>query len=123
MARATYEGPEQALKLFEAVVDGNPAVERKGAKNPYVSRNGHMFGFLDAEGTLAIRLSDELRAEWAQSHDDGPVMSYGRVMNGYVSVPPQLLANTVALQPWFDASHDWIGTLKPKPTKKPAKKK
>lgn len=42
-------------------------------------------------------------------------------MNGYVSIPNGLLANTAELQPWFDESHDWIGTLAPKPTKRSKK--
>ena len=45
-------------------------------------------------------------------------MQYGRVMQGYVSVPEELLHNADELVSWFDTSHDWIGTLRPKPTKK-----
>lgn len=117
MARATYPGPADRLALYEALVAGCPGVERKGAKNPYTSRNGHMFSFLDPEGTLALRLSDELGEEFTATYDSGPVMAYGKTMRGYVSVPADLLDRTEELQPWFDAAHDWIGTLKPKPTK------
>ena len=45
-------------------------------------------------------------------------MSYGSVMRGYLSVPDALLEDTTELQPWFDTSHEWIGTLTPKATKK-----
>lgn len=31
MARATYQGPADALERYEAVVAGNAAVDRKGA--------------------------------------------------------------------------------------------
>ena len=122
MAKATYEGPPEALEHYEALVATNPAVDRKGAKNPYTSRNGHMFSFLGPDGTLALRLPTERYEEFLATYDSGPVESYGAVMKGYVSVPAEVLADTDALKPWFDASHDWIGTLKPKPTKKPAKK-
>ncbi len=119
MAKATYPGPADALDLYEAVVAGHPDVERKGAKNPYTSRNGHMFSFLDPDGMMALRFSPEgQEAFWAQ-YESGPVEQYGRTMNGYVGIPAGLLADTAELQPWFDQSHEWIGTLEP--TKKPKK--
>ena len=114
-----YEGPSEALTLYTAVVtqSGSDTVV-KGAKNPYTARNGHMFSFLDAQGTMALRLSDELRDEFLAQYDSGPVIQYGSVMRGYVSVPDDLLRSTKALGEWFARSHTWIGTLEPKPTKK-----
>jgi hypothetical protein len=90
----------------------------KGAKNPYTSRNGHMFSFLDSEGVMALRLSDELRSEFEGSYDTGPVIQYGSIMRGYVSIPDDLLERTDELAAWFSRSHDWIGSLEPKPTTK-----
>jgi hypothetical protein len=123
MAKPTYQGPPEALELYETVVADNPDVDRKGAKNPYTSRNGHMFSFLGPDGTMALRLSPERYEDFLEAYDSGPVESYGAVMRGYVSVPASLLENTADLQPWFDESHEWIGTLKPKPTKQAKKKK
>lgn len=114
-----YEGPQAALELYRAVVDsstGDAVV--KGAKSAYTSRNGHMFSFLDADGSMALRLSDELGEEFRSTYESGPVVSYGSVMRGYVSVPEELLANTSKLVSWFDKAYDWIGSLPPKPTKK-----
>ena len=122
MAKPSYEGPAEALEHYEALVATNPDVDRKGAKNPYTSRNGHMFSFLGPDGTLALRLPTDRYDEFLATYESGPVESYGAVMRGYVSVPDDLLADTDALKPWFDASHTWIGTLKPKPTKKLKKK-
>ena len=114
-----YQGPPQALELYAAVVDGSTGgSELKGAKNPYTARNGHMFSFLDADGAMALRLSDELRDEFLARYESGPVEQYGRVMRGYVSVPADLLQRTDELGEWFDKSYDWIGTLEAKPTKK-----
>ena len=114
-----YRGPPEALVLYQAVVEasGSDAMI-KGAKNPYTSRNGHMFSFLTQEGTMAIRLSDELGEQFQSEFDSGPVMQYGSVMRGYVSVPAELLSDPAALARWFDQSWDWIGSLPPKPTKK-----
>ena len=116
---SNYQGPVEALELYQAVVEaasGEALV--KGAKNPYTSRNGHMFSFLDAEGSMALRLSGELGEEFQSIYESGPVISYGSVMRGYVSVPADLLTDTEELAAWFDKAYDWIGTLEPKPTKK-----
>lgn len=118
MAKAKYPGPPEALELYEALVSRLEAVDRKGAANPYTSVNGHMFSFLDKEGTVAIRFSDDDWTEFTTTFDSGPSIQYGKTMNGYATVPADLLADTDALAGWFQRSHDYIGTLKPKPTKK-----
>lgn len=114
-----YEGPPEALAAYRAVVEeSHSGAEVKGAKNPYTSRNGHMFSFLDASGTMALRLSKDLTEEFRSSHESGDVMQYGATMRGYSSVPAELLADTVALANWFDRSWEWIGTLPAKATRK-----
>lgn len=116
---SAYQGPAAALERYTAAVDAATADALvKGSKNPYTSRNGHMFSFLTADGTMALRLSDELGEEFRSRYESGPVKQYGAVMRGYVSVPADLLDDTAALAQWFDKSYEWIGTLKPKPTKK-----
>jgi TfoX/Sxy family transcriptional regulator of competence genes len=77
-----------------------------------------MFSFLDQDGAMALRLSQELTDEFLSTYESGPVMQYGSVMRGYVSIPDDLLSNTKVLGSWFKQSYDWIGTLEPKPTKK-----
>ena len=112
-----YRGPSDALQRYVAVVEeAGEAV--KGAKNPYTSRNGHMFSFLDVEGTMAIRLSDELADEFLSRYESGPVIQYGSVMRGYVSVPDDLLSDTEEIGSWLKKAYEWIGTLEPKATKK-----
>ena len=114
-----YTGPQDALGRYIAVVDESSCdSEVKGTKNPYTARNGHMFSFLDMEGTMALRLSDELRDRFLTLYESGPVVQYGSVMRGYVSVPADLSTRMSELIDWFDKSYDWIGTLEPKPTKK-----
>ncbi len=117
-----YQGPPEALELYAAVVNAASGdSEVKGAKNPYTSRNGHMFSFLDVDGAMALRLSDDLGEEFRATYISGPVIQYNSVMRGYVAVPPDLLQRTLELGTWFDKSYEWIGTLEPKPTKKPKK--
>ncbi len=113
-----YGGPPDALEAYAAVVDRSSAgVDLKGAKNPYTSRNGHMHSFLDADGMMALRLSEADTEEFMDRYESGPVHQYGRLMHGYVSVPGDLLHRPDELVAWFDRSHDWIGTLEPKPTR------
>ncbi len=112
-----YQGPPDALERYAAVVEqAGEAV--KGAKNPYTSRNGHMFSFLDVDGAMALRLSDELSDGFVSKYESGPVIQYGSVMRGYVSVPDDLLSDTEELSSWFEKAYVWIGTLEPKATKK-----
>ena len=112
-----YQGPPDALERYVSVVEEGGEVV-KGAKNPYTSRNGHMFSFLDADGTMAVRLSDDLADVFLSRYDSGPVTQYGSVMRGYVSVPDGLLSDTEELGSWFTKAYEWIGTLEPKATKK-----
>ena len=114
---SNYPGPADALDRYTAAVSA-AGDEVKGAKNPYTSLNGHMFSFLDPDGAMAIRLSDDLVAEFRSQHESGPVIQYGSVMRGYVSVPDDLLSDTAELTEWFERSRSWIETLEPKPTKK-----
>lgn len=107
-----YEGPHQALEAYRSVVEGSRSgTEVKGAKNPYTSRNGHMFSFLTAEGIMALRLSDELTSEFRSIHESGDVVQYGATMRGYSSVPADLMSQSDELTAWFDRSWEWIGTL------------
>jgi len=77
-----------------------------------------MFSFLDGDGTMAVRLSNEVADEFLSRYESGPVIQYGSVMRGYVSVPDDLLSDTEAAASWFKKAYEWIGTLEPKATKK-----
>ncbi len=112
-----YQGPHDALERYAAVVEGADEPV-KGAKNPYTSRNGHMFSFLDGDGAMALRLSEESADEFLSRYESGPVIQYGSVMRGYVAIPDDLLSDTEELGSWFEKAYEGIGTLEPKPTKK-----
>ena len=113
-----YRGPAERLERYENLVAGNDAVERKGATVPYTSRNGHMFSFLDKAGSMALRLPKDSRKRFIDEYVTTIAEQYGRRMKEYVVIPGNLLDNTEELRPWFDESYEWIGTLKPKPTKR-----
>jgi hypothetical protein len=115
---AGYPGPSDRLSLYERLVEATPGVERKGATMPYTSRNGHMFSFLDPSGSMALRLPADAREEFLARYGADPAVQHGRTMQEYVTVPDDMLERTDELQAWLARSHAWIGTLKPKPTKR-----
>ena len=82
------------LELYEKLVATNPDVERKGAKMPYTSLNGHMFSFLTPEGFVALRLPDDAREAFEKKYKTKPVEQHGRVMKEYVELPASLLKKT-----------------------------
>jgi hypothetical protein len=117
---AAYEGPPDLLARYEQVVESAQGIERKGAKMPYTSRNGHMFSFLDPTGSMALRLLPEAREEFLSRYPSRVAHQHGHALPEYVVVPDALLDRTNELRPWLVRSHEWIGTLKPKPaTRRP----
>jgi TfoX/Sxy family transcriptional regulator of competence genes len=121
MGRNAESIPADKLELYEKLVATNLAVERKGAKTPYTSLNGHMFSFLTEDGTMALRLPTEEREAFTERYKTNPIVRYGSVMKEYVEVPEGLLEDTQELKRYFDISYAYIGTLKPKPTKRKKK--
>jgi len=121
MPKPAYTGPADRLEIYEKLVAKYPEIARKGAANPYTSMNGNMFSFLDKNGSLALRISDEDRAAFMKKHGTGPVVSHGAVMKGYVEVPASMMKNARALRNAFDKSIAYAETLEAKPTTRKAK--
>ena len=95
MAKPKYAGPESAIKLYDKLIATQPNIERKGAKNPYTSLNGHMFSFLARN----IRLSPEDQ------------QAYGTVMGGYVEIPDAFFKTAVQLKKTLAASIEYASSL------------
>ena len=122
MGRANAAIPAAKLELYEKLVATNADVERKGAATPYTSRNGHMFSFLTETGKLALRLPVEEREAFLKKHKTKLMQRHGTVMKEYVTVPDVLLKRTRELKKFFELSYEYVGSLKPKPTKKKTRK-
>lgn len=112
------DAPADKLELYEKLVATIPAVERKGATNPYTSLNGNMFSRLDPSGSMALRLPAEEREKFLKKYKTTLFESYGIVQKEYVKVPDDLLKKTSDLQKYFELSYRYVQSLKPKPTKK-----
>ena len=114
MAKAKYLGPADRLALYEGLVASVEGVERKGAANPYTSRNGYMTSFIDKEGEVSIRLDTAEREKFIQQYESRISVQYGKNMPEFVVVPDDLLERPDEIGPWFALSWEWVGTLDPK---------
>lgn len=114
MAKAKYQGPSERLELYEELVASVEGVERKGAANPYTSRNGWMTSFLDKEGEVSIRLGRGEIAEFIDRYDSRTSFQYGRQMKDFVVMPDSMLEDIELRREWFIKSWDHTGTLEPK---------
>jgi ABC-type transporter MlaC component len=85
---------------------------------PYTSLNGHMFSLLTKEGRLDLRLPPAEREAFLKKYETKLAEQYGAVLKEYVDVPDALLKKTRDLKKYFDISYAYVGSLKPKPTKK-----
>ena len=118
MGKAAAAVPADKLALYEKLVATHPAVERKGAAMPYTSLNGHMFSFLTNTGKLALRLPTEERNAFLKKYKTTLCEQHGTVLEEYVEVPDTLLKKTKELKKYFDLSYAYVGSLKPKATKR-----
>jgi len=128
MPKAAPAAPAEKVVLYEKLVATNPRVQRKGAAMPYTSLNGNMFSLLNKDGVLLLRLSDDDREAFVAKFKTKPVVMYGTVMPEYVAVPDELLEKTAKLKKYFEASYEYVSSLRAKATtrstaKTPTKKK
>jgi hypothetical protein len=112
--RQKTEIPAEKLELYERLIRERPHIERKGVGLPYTSVNGHMFSFLSAEGSMALRLPEERRKEFLEKHGTSLFVAHGAILKEYVEVPERLFKNTFALLPYVDQSYEYVRSLKPK---------
>lgn len=117
-SKATPAAPADRVASYERLVAALPEVDRKGASMPYTSVNGNMFSYLDASGSMAMRLSAVDRAAFIERFGATLHEAYGIVQKEYVTVPAAVLEDTERLLPYFRSSYAYALTLKPKPTKR-----
>jgi hypothetical protein len=106
--------PQDNLHFYKKLVKTNPKIELKGATVPYTSCNGHMFSYLEKDGSLGLRLPTEVRENFLKKYKTPLFVSYGIVKKEYVLVPDKLFKNTKKLKPYFDISFEYVKSLKPK---------
>jgi len=120
MSRDTQkmEIPAVKLELYNRLIRERPHMERKGVGLPSTSVNGHMFTFLSAAGSLALRLPTGQREEFQKLYKTTLFVAHGAVLKEYIEVPEYLFKNTAELLPHLDVSYAYVLDLKPKQQKK-----
>jgi hypothetical protein len=106
------------LEIYDRLIAEVDGLARKGKATAYTSMNGNMFSFVDGNGVLALRFSNEDLEVFNAEFGGGPVLQYGSVMRGYGAVPEALLKDEDRLKGWFLKSVAHVLSLKPKPTKR-----
>jgi hypothetical protein len=109
---------QETLDYYNSLIASNSKIERKGLNVPYTSVNGHMFSYLEKDGSLGLRLPKDLLEEFLKKYKTTLFTSYGIIKKEYALVPGRLLKNTKELKPYFDASFKYVLSLKPKVKKK-----
>lgn len=118
----TWErSPDELVDAFAALLDRFPDVERRKMFGyPAAFANGQMFTSLH-ETRWVVRLPADAYAELmaiegARAFEPMP----GRPMAGFAVVPPSLVADPDALEPWIDRALAFVRSRPPKaPKKKP----
>ena len=106
--------PQEKIELYNKLVATNPKIERKGDTVPYTSHNGHMFSYLEKDGSLGLRLPPDELEKFLKKYKTSLFRSYGIIKKDYALVPDKLQKNIKELKPYFDISFEYVKTLKPK---------
>lgn len=113
--------PDDLVAAFGAFLDRFPDLERRQMFGyPAAFANGQMVTSLH-EARWVLRLPDDARREILAIDGAEPFEPMpGRPMAGFVVVPPSLVADPGALEPWIDRALAFVRSRPPKaPKKKP----
>ena len=81
---------------------------------PYTSHNGHMFSYLEKDGSFGLRLPEKEREEFLKKYKTTLFISFGIAKKEFAPVPEKLFKNTKELKPYFDISFNYVASLKAK---------
>lgn len=98
---------EERIALYDKLVAGHPAAERKGATVPYTSLNGNMYNYISKDGFFALRLGQKDREASLAKYNTTLVLAYGIIQKEYVTVPDSLLKNLDEMKPYFELSYQY----------------
>jgi hypothetical protein len=112
---------EKTLAQYDALIETVSGMARKGDSMPYTSHNGHMFSSLDEQGRLRLRLPKQSLEEFLKKYRTQQAVAYGVVLKEYALVPDALFKRTQELAPHFQASYEYVSSLKTKATARPKK--
>jgi hypothetical protein len=117
---ATKKEPVEHLNLdhYHRLLASVEGVIAKGDKIPCTTMNGNMYSFLYTNGDVALRLPASEREAFLAKFNTKLFDGYGMVQKEYVTIPADQLASTADFTPYLAMSHEYVKTLKVKPSKK-----
>ena len=105
---------EDALKVYDDIIEACKGFERKGKNMIYTSSNGYMFTLLNKAAEIGIRLPKDEAFAFMETYNTGHYYSYGAKMKDYVLVPESLWTDKKLMVSYFEQSFAYVNTLKPK---------
>jgi TfoX/Sxy family transcriptional regulator of competence genes len=105
---------DDALIIYDTIVDSCKGFERKGKNMIYTSSNGYMFTLLNKAAEIGIRLPKEEATKFMLKYDTGHYYSYGAKMKDYVLVPESLWQDKELMVSYFEKSFAFANSLPPK---------
>ncbi|MEM1390732.1 MAG: hypothetical protein AAGG45_06590 [Pseudomonadota bacterium] len=104
---------DEALAIFDRVVDSSVRFERKGKSMPYTSANGHMFSQVNKDGQIGVRLPKARQTQLLEKHGAGPFKSYGATMRDYVCLTGQMLTDESLVADLLDEGFEFVMAMEP----------
>ncbi|WP_411895393.1 hypothetical protein [Winogradskyella sp. A2] len=102
---------EDALKVYDEIVDACNGFERKGKKMIYTSSNGYMFTLLNKDAEIGIRLPKDKAVKFMEDYNTSHYYSYGAKMKDYVLVPESLWGELGSMVAYFEQSFVFVNSL------------
>jgi hypothetical protein len=115
--------PPDKLALYHRLLEAAGIDAKANFGAAYTAVNGNMYSMVSKHGVVGIRLPKGDLATFLETYDTtiyraDPAWPPNKEM---AAVPDALLQDTEALTPWMEISHRYALSLRPKPTKRPAK--
>ena len=101
-------------EIYNEMTNSITELEIKNKNMSFTSTNGNMFSFINKDGEIALRLSNNDRNELINKYHTSLVISSGVIMNDYVLIPDKMIKNKDELNTFFLKSFEYAKTLKPK---------
>lgn len=122
-SKSWKKSPPELIERFAAALPSHPALVRKQMFGyPAAFANGNMICGL-FEDSVVVRLGKEgAEAAVAAGKATQFAPMPGRIMTGYVLVPPADAKDAARLAPWLQRALDFTLTLPQKPAKSAARK-
>lgn len=105
---------DEAIHLYNELIEKSPEIKRKGKTMPYTSANGHMFSLLNKNNQIGIRFSKKVQEQYLLEFDTTCFKSYGAVLKGYILIPESLLSDMDKLIMLLNEGFNYVMSLDPK---------